>query len=168
MSALPLVLDEWNVGFYTAMAAAARVSLSITREATIFSITRGFWSLAADLRKMLKQLHHLTGLHHKVIDLASVAGMLVPDRDESIRSMARDIREVHAKALAVFESAARKGLTNRSVVNSSIETVRKLNDELLEFAEAFETSLEPSTSEMITRALAEYNAGETVDYRSVV
>ena len=139
------------------MAAIASVSLSIKRDARILAITGGLSSLASSLKKLLLYLNRLDGLH-----------MPIQDREGSFLSIARDIRELHSKTITLFGTAAEKGLTNRSLVNSSIKTLRELTEELLDFAEAFDLSMETSTEESIAKALAEHQAGETVDYRSVL
>lgn len=150
-----ITFDEWGLGFHSTMAAVERAGIAVQREATIFSIALDFWDLSKKYKSFLRLLHR--------------APRVIPgEYCERFQATLKDMREVHRSCSDLIGKAARKGLTNRSLVNASIDSVQRQNDDLLDFIEVFEISLDSSTSDAIASTLCEHQRGESVEYQSVL
>lgn len=156
MSAAVVTLEQWSAGFHSTMAAAAKASIAIKRQATFLSIAKDFWDLSKTFKEFIRSLDPPSGF------------TIASEEEDQFRVIIQGLRSVHTKTVDLLGLAARKGLSNRTFVSASISTVRKLNDEVLDIIESFELSLDASTSEAIAQAQAEQKRGETVDYRSVL
>lgn len=150
-----ITFDEWGLGFHSTMAAVERAGLAIQRQATIFSIAVRFWDLSQNYKSLLRLLH-------------GIPRVIPGEYHERFQTSLNNMREVHRSCSALIAKAARKGWTNRSLVNASIQSVQRQNEELLDFIEVFEASLDSSTGDAIASALSEHQRGESVEYRSVL
>ena len=78
----------------------------------------------------------------------------------TLREMCTAIEDLHGRAKSI-------GLTNRSIVGASLNSVRLRSDEILDIVESIETSMNPAAEAIIDRSVEEYRRGESYDLASV-
>ena len=146
-----LTLDEWSVGYYDAMAAAAKIRQSMHRQASVFTIARYCWRATSGLR-----------------NLTSLMNQLAKAPEEQLRELLFSAKELHRSCTDVLTLAASKGLMNRMLTAVALQSLSKNNDKYLDVIERYELSLDRTISEEARQALEEYSRGEATSLKSLV
>jgi hypothetical protein len=151
MSAIAIPFDPWCVDYYRTMAATLAVCRAIRNGAWTISIAKNFWIVNRDFKALLTDLDRVTDA--PVGDLR----MTIPR-----------LEELHKSINKTLDITAKSGLTNRTLINAPVHSLRAYNTRLLDVIERWKLSLDPSVSAATRQAIEEYERGETVSLDSLV
>jgi hypothetical protein len=98
--------------------------------------------------------------------LAGLNTLRTAEADELTKLIIK-MRELSALVAKVLDLAGKRGYTNRTLVNSSIQSLRTRNAELQDLIEGFELSLDPNVAISVAEAVSEFERGETVSLESL-
>jgi hypothetical protein len=78
------------------------------------------------------------------------------------------LRALRATVNSVLDLAGKRGLCNRTIISGSILTLRRRNDELLDFVERLELSIDPALDRCLDEGLEEYRSGTAIPVESLL
>lgn len=151
MCTMAMPFDPWCVDYHKTMAAAATVGTAIKRGASVLEIARDFWSTQRKFKSLLSDLDKLRDV--PVDELASFVPRL---------------RDLYGSVNRILDLAGKRGYTNRTLINGSIQSLRARNADLQDIIERFELSLDPSFAPAVAAAIAEFERGETIALESLL
>jgi hypothetical protein len=146
-----LTLDEWSIGYYETMAATAKLSQAVRRGTSILIIARNCWISAKDFRNLIASLNLPT-----------------EGTPDQLREITELLQSLHQKTTELLAISAAKGLTNRTLTASSLQSIKESNVRVLDCIERLQLSLDASILEDARQALEEYRRGESVPLRSLL
>lgn len=149
--AIAAPFEPWCVDYHKTMAAAFTVGNAIRKSASIFELTRDFWSCTRNFRSLMNDLEVLTEIPADLI--APLNGRLL---------------ELYRAVNRVLDVSHKKGLTNRTFINGSIQSLYACNARLQDYLERLDLSLNINLGRETEEALAEYERGETVSLDSLL
>jgi hypothetical protein len=155
MSVYILAGDEWTGPYYEAMAAVAAAKIKIRRKAGILGLVQRFWQVQRANRKLLQLL-------------ADLPPKIPPTVMAELQAVIPKLKELHISTSGLLELSARKGLTNRTFFNSSLQSIAECNEKLLDFIELFALAFDDQLTQDASRAMAEHQRGETVKMDSLL
>ena len=165
MSSAAFVLgtDTWNAEAFGATSAAyrisARVSDSLNNYFRFVPLVRDLWSLDSKLKEILERFYE---------GVESPQESTTPPAAETIQSAVFGLRTLCGKIDEFYSKSKARGLTNRTLVGTALNSIRVRGEELLDIADTVDMSLHPENFEPIfDKALNEYRRGETFDLASI-
>jgi hypothetical protein len=150
VSAASLVFDQWNVQAYETMAATARLYAAVNRQARAIRIAPRCWEVARRLREFIRMTDEIDG-----------APLALEDR-EAFSHAVHQLTEIARLIDRLLDSTARREMTNSTLLNASLEDIKKYGREIVDLAESWELGLRPETADEIAKARQESERGETI------
>jgi ribosomal protein L17 len=151
MSTITIPFAPWCIDYHKTMAAAIAAGNAIRKSASIFELAKDFWSVDRKFRALLKDLN---------------ASQTIPC--EEIARLAERLDELYSAVDKVLDLAGKRGLTNRSLINGSIQSLKSSNIQLLDFIERLRLADDRAVIDEALEAIAEREKGETVSLRSLL
>ncbi len=151
MSTAAMTFDPWCVQYTETLAAATTVGSAIRRRCSYVQLATDFWRVNRKFKSLLSTLDE--------------AKMLPEDGAKELLARLRTLR---ATVNSVLDLAGKRGLCNRTIISGSILTLRKRNDELLDFVERLELSVDPAVYRCLDEALEEYRSGTAIPIESLL
>ena len=103
-------------------------------------------------------------------NLVELFQAIEPSKDALEKAQLNEIaiktRELYNRLTDFFETARRKRLTNRTLTALPLQSIRALNDDLLDFVDSYELSLNDSVTAVLEEATEASLRGETVELES--
>src|SRR5579859_1329266 len=147
-------IDNWNASAYAALSIACRVSASLRAQTAILSLTRDAWKLEGVLRHFLDQIY-------KAVENPPTP--TEPVTREQILEAANTLRQIHRTIEQLYTRAKSAGLTNRSFIGAALNSIKVRAEELLEFGDALEMSLNEDVDAFLDRSLEDLRSGNMHD-----
>ena len=162
-AAIALSTDTWNAEAYGTTSAVFRASASVAQSISghlrWVSLAKDFWSIDRQLKALLESFYREAA---KPVDPAACP------TEESLRSSLAMLRTLCEKIEDLYAAGKSNGLTNRSIIGTSLNSIRVRGDELMDIVEGVQLSLSPQDFEpSFTKALDEYRKNETFDLASI-
>ena len=151
MSTVATPFDPCFIDYHKTMAATLSVGSAIERGSSILSLAKDFWILARVFKVLLTAIESVEKA-----------------RPEGIKAIAPRLAELHKTTNKMLDLSSKRGITNRTLVNTSAQSIHRNNEHLYDAIECFRMSLDPAISEAVREALGEYERGETVSLDSLV
>ena len=151
MSTVATPFDPCFIDYHKTMAATLSVGSAIERGSSILSLAKDFWILARDFKSLLTAIES--------VEKAP---------PEEINAIAPRLAELHKTTAKLLDMSGKRGLTNRTLISTSVQSIQSCNERLYDAIECFQMSLDPAISEAVRQALGEYERGETVSLDSLV
>jgi hypothetical protein len=151
MSTIAIPFDAWSVDYHRTMAAAFAVGNAVRRSASIFELAKDFWSFDRKFRALLKDLDE---------------AQRIPCQE--IPKLSERLEELYSAVNNVLDLAGKRGLTNRSLINGSMQSLRSSNLKLQDFIERLRLADDRTIIDAALEAIAEHEKGETVSLESLL
>jgi len=148
--AIPMPFAPWCADYYKTMAATCSVANAVKRSASRLELVKHFWSADRLFRSLLRDLNSL---------------QTIPK--EEVPKLKVRLEELRSNVDKVLDLAGKRGLTNRTLINGSIQSLRASNENLQDFIERLCLSMDPKVLAEALEAIAEYERGEAVTLESV-
>ena len=150
--------DLWNVGAYETASIASRtayrLSGHINQHLKIVSISMDVWKLDRQLKNFVEGIYR---------DIEAVEPPSEPVSEVKVREAISLLKNLHETIERMYEKAKAIGLTNRTLVGAGLNSVRVRADEILDFAESVELSLDPAVDSVFDRAMRDLESGQALD-----
>ena len=147
--------DRWNASAHAALSLAWRVSASVRSQATIISLARNVWKLEHILREFLEKIYQTAE--------NPPPPPTEPITKEQIMEAASTLQQIHRTIERLYIRAKSAGLTNRRFIGAALNSVKVRGEELLEFGDALEMSLNEDVDAFLERSLEELRNGNVHD-----
>src|SRR3954451_5209858 len=108
MCTVTIPFDQWAVDYHSTMAAVSEVGTAIKSGSSILGLVKDFWRVDRKFRALISDLEKIR--------------QMPPDQ---LRNMTDKLIALSETVDQVLIMASRKGLTNRTLVNGSIQSLRK-------------------------------------------
>lgn len=145
--------DKWNASAYAALSLASSVSASVKAQATIFSLSRDVWKLDGILRNFLEEIYKA----------AEKPPPTEPVTKEQMIEAAKTLQQIHRTIERLYVRARSAGLTNRRFIGAALNSVKVRAEELLEFGDALEMSLNEDVDAFLEHSLEDLRSGNVYD-----
>jgi hypothetical protein len=163
--AMPIALgtDTWNEAAFNAasqvFSVSSRVSSAVGNQLNILDLTRRLWKMDRLLKELLETFYReAANASQKVSE---------PPSKEQLDMAINTLLTVCGKIDEMYASAKSKGLTNRTLVGTVLNSIQVRSDELREITETILLSRESGVDEIFARAAGELERGETFDLASI-
>jgi hypothetical protein len=146
--------DKWNASAYAALSVASRVSASVRTQGTIFSLSRDIWKLDGMLRNFLEEIYQAA---------ENPPPPAEPVTKEQMMEAAKTLQQIHRTIEQLYVRAKSAGLTNRRFIGAALNSVKVRAEELLEFGDALEMSLNEDVDAFLEHSLEDLRSGNVYD-----
>jgi len=146
--------DKWNASAYAALSVAWRVSASVRTQATILSLSRDVWKLDGILRNFLEEIYKAA---------ENPPPPTEPVTKEQMMEAAKTLQQIHRTIEQLYVRAKSAGLTNRRFIGAALNSVKVRAEELLEFGDALEMSLNEDVDAFLEHSLEDLRSGNVYD-----
>jgi hypothetical protein len=146
--------DKWNASAYAALSVASRVSASVRTQGTIFSLSRDIWKLDGMLRNFLEEIYQAA---------ENPPPPTEPVTKEQMMEAAKTLQQIHRTIEQLYVRAKSAGLTNRRFIGAALNSVKVRAEELLEFGDALEMSLNEDVDAFLEHSLEDLRSGNVYD-----
>jgi len=146
--------DKWNASAHAALSLAWRLSASVKAQATILSLSRDVWKLDGILRHFLEEIYKAA---------ENPPTPAEPIAKEQIMEAANTLQQIHRTIEQLYARAKSVGLTNRRFIGAALNSVKVRAEELLEFGDALEMSLNEDVDAFMERSLEDLRSGNVHD-----
>jgi hypothetical protein len=146
--------DKWNASAYGALSVAWRVSTSVRVQANILSLSRNVWKLDGILRHFLEEIYKAA---------ENPPARTEPITKEQIMEAANTLQQIHRTIDQLYARAKSAGLTNRGFIGTALNSVKVRGEELLEFGDALEMSLNEDVDTFLEHSLEDLRSGNVHD-----
>jgi len=147
--------DRWNASAHAALSVAWRVSASVRSQATILSLARDVWKLEHMLRDFLENIYKAAE--------NPPPPPAEPITKEQVREAATTLQQIHRTIEQLYIRAKGAGLTNRRFIGAALNSVKVRGEELLEFGDALEMSLNEDVDAFLEHSLEDLRNGNVHD-----
>ncbi len=157
MSSIAAVVgtDLWQAEVYGALSAASRLSASVKQGLSTVQLGAKLWSFDRLLKKSFETIYYQ--IEHPDASPAPF------DRAVALVSVV-ELRKLYGTVQTIYSRAKDRGLTNRSLTNSSLTSIVHRSEQFLELADWIEDVLTDNTiDEKFDRSLDEFKRGEVFD-----
>lgn len=151
MSAATMPFSPWCVDYHRTMAATANVGNSIKRGTSFLLLAKEFWDVDRTFRSLLDEVERIREAN-----------------SEELRNLTEKLSELNTSLNRVLDAAGKRGITNRTLINASIQSLRSKQMRLQDIIERLQLSLDPAVHKAIQDAMDEYTRGETVSLDSLI
>jgi hypothetical protein len=148
--------DKWNASAYAALSVASSVSASVKAQATIFSLSRDAWKLDGILRNFLEDIYRRAAAEN-------APAPTEPVTKEQMMEAARTLQRIHRTIEQLYGRAKGAGLTNRRFIGAALNSIKVRAEELLEFGDAIEMSLNEDVDAFLEHSLEDLRSGNVYD-----
>ena len=146
--------DKWNASAYAALSVASRVSASVRTQGTIFSLSRDIWKLDGMLRNFLEEIYRTA---------ENPPPPTEPVTKEQMLEAAKTLQQIHRTIEQFYARAKSASLTNRRFIGAALNSVKVRAEELLEFGDALEMSLNEDVDAFLEHSLEDLRNGNVYD-----
>jgi len=150
--------DKWNASAYAALSVASSVSASVKAQATIFSLSRDVWKLNGMLRNFLEEIYR-----RAAENVPAPTEPVTKEQKEQMMEAARTLQHIHRTIEQLYTRAKAAGLTNRRFIGAALNSVKVRAEELLEFGDALEMSLNEDVDAFLEHSLEDLRSGNVYD-----
>jgi hypothetical protein len=162
---MPAVLgtDSWNADAFGAASAlfrvSGKVSASVSSQLTLLTLAGRLWGIDHQLKELLEKFYRET---------STPSNQSIRPSEERVRGALATLRTLCGHIEELYNTGKARGLTNRTLIGTSLNSIRVRGDELLDIVESVELSMEPQAFEPIfEKALEEFKRGEAHDLASI-
>jgi hypothetical protein len=139
---------------------SSRVASAANGYRSMFDLTRRLWSVDSALKELLETFYREEAK-------AAAQGTSEPPSPEKLDMAINTLVSLCGKIDELYAMAKAKGLTNRTLVGTVLNSICVRNDDLRDIVESVQLSKEPEVDRVFERAAREFESDQTFDLASI-
>jgi hypothetical protein len=147
-SSFALTLDQWQILFHETMAAMLRAQEAVKRQFGLWGVLNGLWRCSSDLKRLNANLKAISELPDGVLG------------EEFIQSQIPQLRKLLRSIEDLIDTAKRHHLTNHSLTNGALGSIRIRGEYIADYLDALEMSIDPEVLKAINEGRDQIERGE--------
>jgi ribosomal protein L17 len=143
-----LTLEQWQILFHETMAAMLRAQEAVKQQFGLWGILNGLWRCSRDLKRLNASLKAISELPDGVLS------------EEFIQSQIPQLQKLLRSIEDLIDTAKRRHLTNRSLTNAALGSIRIHGEYIADYLDALEMSVDPDVVKAINEGRDQIQRGE--------